>query len=77
VTLNVLDKELARLDAMDESKIVEHWNLIDWRKRRNAVLNAIDKLSSKKNYREPCIFSNFGKGNKQLRCKDSKAQSIL
>jgi hypothetical protein len=48
VTLNVLDRELARLDSMDKTNIVENWNLIDWRKRRNAILNATDKLSKKK-----------------------------
>ena len=48
VTLNVLDRELARLDSMDQANIVENWNLIDWRKRRNAILNATDKLSKKK-----------------------------
>ena len=48
VTLNVLDRELARLDAMDQTNIVDNWNLIDWRKRRNAILNATDKLSKKK-----------------------------
>jgi hypothetical protein len=47
VVLNVLDRELARLDSMDESKIVEGWNLVDWRKRRNAVLHATDVLSKR------------------------------
>ena len=48
VTLNVLDRELARLDAMDKTNIVDRWNLIEWRKRRNAVLNATDKLAKRK-----------------------------
>ena len=47
VTLELLDRELARLDAMETTDIVEHWNLIDWRKRRNAVLNATDKIAKK------------------------------
>lgn len=47
VTLELLDRELARLDAMETINIVEHWNLIDWRKRRNAVLNATDKIAKK------------------------------
>lgn len=47
VVLNVLDQELARLDSMDESKIVESWNLVDWRKRRNAVLYVTDVLSKR------------------------------
>lgn len=45
VTLNVLDRELARLDAMDKTNIVKNWNLVDWRKRRNAILNATDKIN--------------------------------
>lgn len=48
VTLNLLDRELARLDAMDKTNIVDKWNLIEWRKRRNAVLNATDKLAKRK-----------------------------
>lgn len=48
VVLNALDRELARLDSMDESKIVENWNLVDWRKRRNAVLHATDVLAKRK-----------------------------
>ena len=47
VTLELLDRELVRLDAMEATDIVEHWNLIDWRKRRNAVLNATDKIAKK------------------------------
>lgn len=47
VVLGALDRELARLDSMDESKIVENWNLVDWRKRRNAVLYVTDALSKR------------------------------
>ena len=48
VTLSVLDQELARLDSMQETTIMENWNLIDWRKKRNAILNATNKISKKK-----------------------------
>jgi hypothetical protein len=47
VTLSALDSELAKLDRMETTAIMTKWNLIEWRKRRNAVLNATDKLANK------------------------------
>ena len=43
--LQTLDKEVARLEAMDVHTILECWNLIDWRKRKNALKGAYHKIN--------------------------------
>lgn len=43
--LQTLDKEVARLEAMDVHTILECWNLVDWRKRKNALKGAYHKIS--------------------------------
>ena len=43
--LQTLDKEVARLEAMDVHTILECWNLVDWRKRKNALKSAYHKIS--------------------------------
>ena len=43
--LQLLDKEKARLTNMTSEEIVDRWNFVDWRKRKNATIQATDRLN--------------------------------
>lgn len=43
--IGLLDREKARLESMTTENIVDRWNLVDWKKRKNAAIQATDRLN--------------------------------
>jgi hypothetical protein len=43
-----LDKEIARMENMDAADIMEHWDLISWRKKLNSLKKVFYHLLPKR-----------------------------